>query len=283
MDRDHARDYICSNFEESDRLALVLVNKRRGAATQRIATAERIASREVQTWLRHENEEGRRDIYLSMNALKPDAQSRTKDDIGEIRHIYLDFDKDGEGAAARMIESLELPPPTYMVETSPQKRHVIWRVEEFTKDEAESLQKNLARQWGADPAATDCSRVLRLPGFYNHKYDSWHWVRIEATNPGTYSLRDFPPFPKDRLLERLAKQERRPKVEGPLSQSEKDWAFAKRALARGDSEESVVRALAEFRRNDKPNPLYYAKHTVQKAALDLGKERGYIIVDGPER
>jgi len=54
-------------------------------------------------------------------------------------------------------------------------------------------------------------------------------------------------------------------------------------LLAGESEEPVVRAIAEFRRGDKPNPLYYAKHTVQKAALDVGKERGDIIVDGPER
>jgi len=44
----------------------------------------------------------------------------------------------------------------------------------FEKDQAESLQRALVRELGADLAATDSSRVLRLPGFYNHKYAKPH-------------------------------------------------------------------------------------------------------------
>jgi hypothetical protein len=49
------------------------------------------------------------------------------------------------------------------------------------------------------------------------------------------------------------------------TQSEHDWAYARRALARGDDPEQVIRAIAQYRA-DKPNPAYYVAHTVQKAS-----------------
>ena len=52
-----------------------------------------------------------------------------------------------------------------------------------------------------------------------------------------------------------------------ISQSERDWAYAKRALARGEDPEAVIQAIATFR-SDKPNPQYYARLTVTKAAGD---------------
>lgn len=37
--------------------------------------------------------------------------------------------------------------------------------------QAETLLRALASQYGGDPAATDISRLLRLPGFTNRKYN----------------------------------------------------------------------------------------------------------------
>jgi hypothetical protein len=71
---------------------------------------------------------------------------------------------------------------------------------------------------------------------------------------------------------------------GHVSQSERDWAFAKRALARGDPEEIVIAAIASHRRYDKHNPQYYAELTVRKAAADLKPERPHVQTgDEPER
>jgi len=52
---------------------------------------------------------------------------------------------------------------------------------------------------------------------------------------------------------------------GYRSQSEADWAFAKRALARGDDPEEIIRRIADYRANDKADPNYYARLTVTKA------------------
>jgi hypothetical protein len=53
------------------------------------------------------------------------------------------------------------------------------------------------------------------------------------------------------------------------SQSEHDWAYAKRALARGDDPEEVIRKIADYRAEDKHDPAYYARHTVEKAQTEM--------------
>jgi hypothetical protein len=57
---------------------------------------------------------------------------------------------------------------------------------------------------------------------------------------------------------------------GHRSQSEADWAYAKRALARGDDPEEIIRRIADYRANDKADPDYYARLTVTKALADSG-------------
>jgi hypothetical protein len=86
----------------------------------------------------------------------------------------------------------------------------------------------------------------------------------------------FPKFPQDQRALRDINGHSVPRPSTAtrgLSQSERDWAFAKRALARGDTEELVIAAIAVYRRFDKHNPQAYAERTVQKAAADLDSER----------
>ena len=58
-----------------------------------------------------------------------------------------------------------------------------------------------------------------------------------------------------------------------MSQSEHDWAYAKRAFARGDDPEVVIQRIADYRSEDKADPKYYADHTVAKAQAQLELER----------
>ena len=62
---------------------------------------------------------------------------------------------------------------------------------------------------------------------------------------------------------------RRASPRGYKSQSEADWAYAKRALSRGDPPEEVVRRIADYRAHDKHDPEYYARRTVLKAQAEL--------------
>jgi hypothetical protein len=92
---------------------------------------------------------------------------------------------------------------------------------------------------------------------------------------GTYRPDDFP-GPGRRLdgPTRSPAGARRTITGGALSHSERDWAYAKRALARGEREELVIAAIAVQRRYDKHNPQYYAELTVKKASESLNAERG---------
>ena len=55
--------------------------------------------------------------------------------------------------------------------------------------------------------------------------------------------------------------------QGEITQSERDWAFAKRALARGDDHEEVIRRITDYRGDAKH--ASYARYTVEKAQAAL--------------
>jgi hypothetical protein len=284
MNREIASDYIRNNFEPADRLAVVLVDRRTDSVIQRIAAAEKIAAPDFQAWLRHKNANGY-EVYISMNALAPNATGRTKADVQNIRHLYLDFDDDGTAAVERVFARRDLPKPNYLINTSPDKWQVVWKVQGFDKEQAERLQRGLSRQMGADPAATDCSRVLRLPGFFNHKYASSVWIGVQVNTRETYAPERFPKFPVAERGGRFAPPSKVPASrKGPtkLSQSERDWAYARRALARGEPEEVIVADIASYRRYDKHNPQYYAELTVRKAAQALTTEKQGERIQGAE-
>lgn len=261
-----ASAFLQDHFQPSDRLAMVLVNKRCGDVVQRLAKAEEIASPDIHAWLLFKNSSGY-EVYLSMNALHDHAQGRTKEDVGAIRHIFLDFDVGGTAAVDRLLRRRDLPEPNELVSTSPGKWQVLWKVDDFAPEQAERLQRGLARECGADIAATDCARVLRVPGFYNHKYVHPYLVRSEPKSATVSRPGQFPDF-RDEAPARSGIVGRSARVSVPkaaLSQSEKDWAYALRALARGESAELIESAIASLRRYDKANPIYYARLTVQKA------------------
>lgn len=266
MQRNIASRFIRDNFELKDRLAIVIINKRSGSVVQRLATAEQIASPEFQAWLRYQNAQ-KGEIYCTPNALDDHARGRTKEDIQSIRHVYLDFDHQGTSAVERLRNHAAIPMPNYIVNTSPDKWQVLWRVEGFEKSQAEELQRGMVREFGADPAATDCSRVLRVPNFYNHKYSPPHYVRAVELTREIYTPERFPKFEAEDRAARSARIEHDPGT--GQSQSERDWAFARRALARGESPEAVTAALAQYRRDEKANVIDYAERTVRKATASL--------------
>jgi len=273
-----ATEYIRANFHSSDRLAILVRNRNRGETVQRITTSARIVEPAFQEWMHFKNEKESCDIYVGMNTLKPEARTRTKEDIQTIRHLYVDIDDDGPAALAKIQQSNLVPPPNYTVNTSPEKFQVVWRVENISPEQAEVLQRAMARKFGSDPAATDSTRVLRVPGFLNRKYDAEFWVHAEKHTDRVYHLHDF------RLRTEPIESDFRPRHHSqapassesrPLSQSEHDWAFAKRALARGDDPEVVIQRIADYRAGGKDDPNYYARHTVIKAqaALDSATKK----------
>ncbi len=271
-----ASEYVLALHAPGDRVAALVRNRARKQTLQRILAAEAIASPVFLYWLIEQNDAGA-DIFLGMNPIKDGAYSRTKGDIKDIRHVYLDLDRKGDEALQAIRNSSEVPAPNSVLDTSPGKHQVVWKVSGFSQDEAESLLHNLANEFGGDLAATDSTRVLRLPGFANRKLPEEFIVQARQESDAIYTLRDFtieedlPEAPRHSGYA----QQRRWTVPGRhKSQSEHDWAYAKRALSRGDDPEVVIRRIADYRADDKTEPEYYARRTVVKAQAELSPRKG---------
>jgi hypothetical protein len=146
----------------------------------------------------------------------------------------------------------------------------------FSSQEAEVLLHALCYQFDGDPAATDSTRVLRLPGFTNQKVCGEFIVQARHESNTVHTPRDFALQEDSRETPRhTVERHERPRTmpADHRSQSESDWAYAKRSLARGDDPEEVVRRIADYRSADKPDPEYYARHTVMKAGAQLEQEQ----------
>lgn len=273
-----AARYIRENFQPDDRIAVVLIHRERDRVLQRSPVPIQLAaSRAYQAWLWCENKYGA-DVYLSMNAIRPDATGRTKADLADIRHVYLDFDEGGRKIVDRLLERSDLPKPNYILESSPGKHQVVWKVRNFDLPQAEELLRGLARDTGADPAVTDAARVLRLPGYRNWKYVEPHVVTLEHVVRGiAREPREFPArlYEMGRSLMPVVYSER-PSQPGSYgrSQSEKDFGYAIRHLKAGDDPEEVRAAIEEYRRarGDKAHPDRYAVRTVEKARQIVERE-----------
>lgn len=274
-----AVEYIERNYQPSDRLAIVVRNRLTGETTQRLASAEKIASPDFQAWLRHKNARGA-DIYISQNAFGSNARTRSKADVHKIRHVYLDLDKNGEDELTKIGESSLVPEPSFVISTSLYKYQVIWKVADMAPGEAEALQKAMVAEFGGDPAATDSSRVLRLPGFQNKKYERDYLVEAYVRSNQTYSLADFRIPADDRQSETrtLHETKNHERKTTEITQSERDWAYVKRQLNRGEAPERLVEALIHFRQ-DKPSPDYYARQTVSRAYASVALSRGDTPTD----
>jgi hypothetical protein len=266
-----APEYVRELFGPTDNVAILVRNRSMHRTVQRIAKAEVIASPDFQAWLANQNAGGS-DVFVGMNPIKDGAHGRTKENIKEIRHIYLDLDSNGDGSLHAIRNSTEVPAPNFVLDTSPGKHQVVWKVSGASKDESEALLHTLANKFDGDLAATDSTRMLRLPGFANRKLAEEFIVQARQETDVVYTLRDFM-IPEDapetpRYFEHGELQQRT-MPGGHKSQSEWDWAYAKRALARGDQLELVIQRIADYRADDKDDPLYYARHTVLKAQAEL--------------
>lgn len=282
-------EYIRANFEPSDRIAVLVRNPKRGETSQRISTTAKVADTPFQEWMRYKNDRDGCDIYVGMNALKATAFTRTKHDILAIRHLYADLDNDGSASLAAIEKSTLVPAPNYVLNTSPDKYQLIWRVEDIDLAQAETLLHSIAREFDGDRAATDAARVLRVPGFMNKKYEQDFPVSAQQHSDRIYHARDFKlkaePVDSDYRHPRHPSLHSKRTEPRPISQSERDWAYVKNALANGADPEELIAQLAHSRANDKSDPQYYARLTVKKALMDLtprSAESGSASNSNPE-
>ena len=184
--------FLWTAYHSEDWIAVLLKAHRGSRTTQRVGPVAMVATPRFQAWLRAKNAAAR-NVYVSVNAVTPGQRSRRRDAICAVRHVFLDIDVNAAGVLAGIEQRRDLPEPSYVVYSSPNRAQVFWRVCDFTPLAAESVQKHLSRELGADPAATSCAQLARLPGFFNHKYTPPPLVTTEYRDcERRYTPTDFP-------------------------------------------------------------------------------------------
>jgi hypothetical protein len=272
-----AKDFLTRCFAPGETIALLLRTESPASTQQRVVTLEQALAPRYLGWLTHENHNGA-NIYVAANPLLTGSRKRTKESIASVRHLYIDIDEDGDTRLAALRASDVIPTPTAILSTSLGKYQVLWEVEGFNFEQQESALKQLAFAFGGDPACTDCNRVLRLPGFLNHKYSPAHFVTVEHPcdirwSPVNFQL-DRIVSPSVLPLRGNARQPRSTKH----TTSESDWAWVCHELDHGKDAVTLTHELAS-RRSDKPKPTYYAQRTVDIASARLWFLEGAPIDD----
>lgn len=191
IDLDAPIRFLRTQFMPDDWVAILLKSHDTGGTAQRVGPVSLIARPKFQAWLRAENAR-RFSVFVSVNAIRPQRKARTREAIGEIRHVFLDADRDGPAVLAAVAARRDLPSPNCVIHTSPMRLHVLWRVTGFTKEGVEALQKQLAGELGTDRAATSCAQVTRMPGFINYKYRPGALVSATYTNADDHRAVQFP-------------------------------------------------------------------------------------------
>lgn len=118
------------------------------------------------------------------------------------RTIFADIENIDAGDARARITAAELPAPTLLL-NSGHGIHTYWRLDEPTADLAawKKLQQDLAHLLKGDRVVCNPERVMRLPGFMNHKPPAAQCELIEAAPGRIYqpaALREIiPPKPEE--------------------------------------------------------------------------------------
>ena len=184
--------YLQTAFDPTDWIAIFLKSYRCGPVAQRLGPLSWIMTGRFQQWLQEMNAR-QYNVFVSVNAILPGRRCRTRESIGTVRHVFLDADEDGSAVLSHIGGRHDLPGPSYVVHTSPDRLHILWRVAGFDHASVERLQKYLARELQTDRAATPVTQNTRLPGFINHKRDLPNLVTVEYLDVKVrYGPQDFP-------------------------------------------------------------------------------------------
>ncbi|HXP67853.1 MAG TPA: DNA-primase RepB domain-containing protein [Candidatus Dormibacteraeota bacterium] len=186
-------------------------------------------------------------IYISMAPFRAGTTSRKKEFVSGVRHVFADADAHGPEVLAMIkadVDAGTMPRPAIGIESSPNKIQVIWRVSDFDITKQEALNRAIQFRYNTDPATVDTARVLRVPGFINHKYESKPLARV-------IQVGDLTAHPSSAFKIETAKPEMKapPTVAGdkiPRGQHDNELhRIAGRLRYDGLEEEAIYNALVE--------------------------------------
>lgn len=272
-------DFINDMFLPDDLVALVLVSRDEETKTQqRIWEAKKASSVKIMKWLKHSNAHGY-DIYIGMNPLRPGSRTRFKENVKEVRRVYLDLDEDGPAKLKEFLDDSfksRMPSASYILNTSPDRYQIIWNIApgSLSPNDAERLMRGLATRYGGDRSVTDVSRVLRLPGFKHRGKNTW--ITMSATSSKVASKSAWPSslFEDHHRSSGSRSVNSSPhRAGGDTSPSGHDWGWTKDRMREGAMSDTELEQQLAAARPDKRNPADYARRTVARARESLAMER----------
>ena len=132
------------------------------------------------------------DTYFGVHpvgAPKSAYERARTEDIVCVNALYADFDADGQDPQALLARIEAVQPAPQVIVASGGGFHAYWLLAEpvalsddATRKDWAEIQRWWVRHVGADPAACDLARLLRVPGTLNGKYDPPRPVQFVRCN-----------------------------------------------------------------------------------------------------
>ena len=97
------------------------------------------------------------------------GDDRGKDHITGIRSLFVDLDDPSTAKESILAIKEFMPKPTAIVNSSPGKYHIYWKVLDCPVANFKKMQVMLATRFNTDLAMGNLDRVMRLPGFKHQK------------------------------------------------------------------------------------------------------------------
>lgn len=138
-------------------------------------------------YLKRRNQDKGAGVFVMVN--EGDGLGRKTENVTKVRALFLDTD------GAPMEPARDALRPHIIVESSPGKFHLYWKVDDCPRERFTVLQKAIALRFGGDVSVSDLPRVMRLPGFYHQKGEPVMTRLVKAE--------DFPSYKVAQIIEGL--------------------------------------------------------------------------------
>ena len=101
-------------------------------------------------------------IFVMVN--QGDLKGRRTANVMSVRAVFIDLD----GSPIEPVLNAPIK-PHIVIESSPNKYHAYWLVDDMPMTSFKAIQQTFARKFNGDIKVCDLPRVMRLPGFYHNK------------------------------------------------------------------------------------------------------------------
>ena len=108
-------------------------------------------------------------IFFCVN--ETDLEGRSTKNITKVRAVFIDLD------GTPLPQKFELQ-PNIIINSSPNKYHCYWLVEDMILDSFSLFQEALANKFNSDPKVKDLPRVMRVAGFFHNKTNIPYPVKV---------------------------------------------------------------------------------------------------------